>query len=52
MEGLDYLCICCKRINCDKKQLNIITENKCKTIKCLGFIKDEIKIKQYAYKEK
>lgn len=44
MEGLEWLCACCKNEKCNKK---IIIENSgnCKNIKCLDFIRDEEKIK-------
>ena len=44
MEGLDFLCKCCKQKNCLKQQIIIKQENNCKTIKCLQFVKDESKI--------
>lgn len=43
MEGLEWLCTCCKQQECNKK---FITEylGDCKKIKCLQFIKDDKKI--------
>ena len=45
MEGLDYLCVCCKNQNCSKKQIIIENKDGCKMIKCLEFQKDNEKIK-------
>ena len=48
MEGLDYLCVWCKKINCDKTQIVVNEQNGCKTIKCLSFEKDVEKAKLYS----
>lgn len=45
MEGLDYLCICCKKQNCTKQKIVVENDKDCKTIKCLEFEKDKEKIK-------
>lgn len=49
MEGLDYLCVCCKNKNCSRQQIVVEENNGCKTIKCLQFEKDTEKIKKYCY---
>lgn len=46
MEGLKYLCICCKNSNCTKQQIIIKEIDGCTTIKCLEFQKDIDKIKK------
>lgn len=45
MEGLDYLCVCCKNKECTKQKIVVEDKNGCKTIKCLEFEKDKDKIK-------
>lgn len=49
MEGLDYLCVCCKHLNCKRNKIQIKEINGCKTIKCLEFEKDTNKIKNMNY---
>lgn len=52
MEGLDYLCMCCKKKNCLKNNIIVNEQNGCKTIKCLEFEKDKEKAKSFGSGER
>lgn len=44
MEGLKYLCMCCKKNSCSENRIEESNENNCKIFKCLDFEKDNSKI--------
>ena len=46
MEGIEFLCSCCKNKNCSKNNIVIEEHNGVKKIKCLDFIKDNNKAKE------